>query len=79
MSTPPTQAELDRLRAYVVADCFCPCCTESVLCLPGCTFKDDCDKEFVRMEAAREAAFGPVGGRAESSAWFFAANSESKR
>ena len=49
---------LDRLRAYVEADCHCPCCEETRHCMSGCTFRDDSQDGWERMVAARKAMWG---------------------
>ena len=56
-------AELDRLRAYVEADCRCPCCNTTRHCLGECTFRDDAADAWERMAAARVATWGDVSGK----------------
>ena len=43
------------LRELAEQFCECPCCTESVECLPGCTYHDDAPIGAETMRAAREA------------------------
>ena len=50
--------ELDRLRAYVKADCKCPRCDTDHHCLEGCTFLEDVYDGWERMTAARKAMWG---------------------
>ena len=51
-------SELVRLREYVEADCRCPCCCETRVCLEGCTFQADAPDAWERMQAARKAMWG---------------------
>ena len=51
-------AEAERLRAYVEADCHCPCCDTDRHCMGGCTFQSDAPDAWERMVAARKAMWG---------------------
>jgi hypothetical protein len=53
------RAERDSLREYVTGDARCPCCTETVVCNPGCTFAADCPDDYDAMMYAR-AALAPA-------------------
>lgn len=53
-------AERDALKDYVEYDANCPCCSEMVACLDGCTFHNDCPNESAEMDAARAALKGQL-------------------
>lgn len=57
-ATQRLEAELDRLRSYVEADCECRECQIKRHCLPGCRYEIDSPDGWERMTAARKAMWG---------------------
>ncbi len=47
--------KVDRVLSSAKSDAFCPCCQESEVCDPDCTFATDCPENWERMILAREA------------------------
>jgi len=51
-------AERDALMEFAQYEAQCPCCSEIIKCVRGCTFHNDCPNEADRMDAARAALKG---------------------
>lgn len=50
---------VERMAAWMEAECYCPCCTGTRECADDCTFGDDDPNTAARIAAAREAMYGP--------------------
>jgi hypothetical protein len=54
------QADVERMRLYILPIAYCPCCAENLSCAADCTYKDDAPEDWLRMINARRALDGEV-------------------
>ena len=45
---------IEKLEAFLIGYCNCPCCNENKECDPECTFSVDCPEDYEKMQQARE-------------------------
>ena len=52
------RADIERMQSWLDGDCNCPCCDETRICHPECTFAADCPEDSARMNGARQVRYG---------------------
>lgn len=46
---------IERMQGHLEAECTCPCCGETRVCLAECDFSEDAPVDCEKMDEAREA------------------------